>query len=448
MINRESKGSPVYKLWYMETKTFISGFREESGGSALSDDWFFDSGRVRAPRSNYFPILVIILIVIGNFVVVAFYVNNANRNVVRLNSEVETLNQEIETLRFQLQSANFELSALKDAIQTGRPGNASAGLELTQLYNRTRRSVVLITVRTGSGGGQGSGFVYDEDGRIITNNHVVEGAVEDGITVTFIDGTIVPATIVGTDPYVDLAVIAVDASPFLLRPVTMGSSSELLVGERVIALGNPFGLADTMTAGIVSAVGRQMDAPGGYAIVDVIQTDAAINPGNSGGPLLNMEGEVVGMNTAIVSDTRQFSGVGFAIAADTITREVPSLIETGKYDHPYLGIRGMGLIPSVNEAMDLDENTRGALVTEVVDGTPADEAGLQGGDRDVDLEGFPVRVGGDVIIGVDGRAVKDLYDLVVYLERTTRPGDSVTFTIIRDKDVMELDLVLGVRPSP
>jgi S1-C subfamily serine protease len=414
----------------------------------MSDDWFFDSRRVRAPRSNYFPILVIILIVIGNFAVVAFYVNNANRNVVKLNSEVETLNQEIETLRFQLQSANYELSALKDAIQTGRPGNASAGLELTQLYNRTRRSVVLITVRTNTGGGQGSGFVYDDEGRIITNNHVVEGAVEDGITVTFIDGTIVPATIVGTDPYVDLAVIDVDASSFLLRPVTMGSSSKLLVGERVIALGNPFGLADTMTAGIVSAVGRQMDAPGGYAIVDVIQTDAAINPGNSGGPLLNMEGEVVGMNTAIVSDTRQFSGVGFAIAADTITREAPSLIETGKYDHPYLGIRGMGLIPSVNEAMDLDENTRGALVTEVLDGTPADEAGLQGGDRDLDVDGFPVRVGGDVIIGVDGHTVKDLYDLVVYLERTTRPGDKVTFTIIRDKDVVELDLVLGVRPAP
>jgi S1-C subfamily serine protease len=448
MTTRESNENPVYKLWFKETKTFILGLREETGGFAMSDDWFFDSGRVRAPRRDMLPILVIVLIVVGNFVVVAFYVNNANRNVVKLNSEIETLNQEIETLRFQLQSANFELLALKDAIKTGKPGNASAGLELTQLYNQTRRSVVLIAVRTGTGGGQGSGFVYDNEGRIVTNNHVVEGAVEDGITVTFIDGTIVPATIVGTDPYVDLAVIDVDASPLLLRPVRMGSSSDLLVGERVIALGNPFGLADTMTAGIVSAVGRQMDAPGGYAIVDVIQTDAAINPGNSGGPLLNMEGEVVGMNTAIVSDTRQFSGVGFAIAADTITREVPSLIETGKYDHPYLGIRGMGLIPSVNEAMELDENTRGALVTEVLDDTPADDAGLQGGDRDVDVDGFPVRVGGDVIIGVDGHTVKDLYDLVVYLERTTRPGDTVTFTIIRDKDVVELDLVLGVRPAP
>ena len=414
----------------------------------MSDDWFFDSGRVRAPKRDMLPILIIVLIVVGNFVIVAFYVNNANRNVVKLNSEIETLNQEIETLRFQLQNSNFELSALKDAIKTGKPGNASAGLELTQLYNQTRRSVVLITVRTGMGGGQGSGFVYDDEGRIVTNNHVVEGAVEDGITVTFIDGTIVPATIVGTDPYVDLAVIDVDASPFLLRPVRMGSSSDLLVGERVIALGNPFGLADTMTAGIVSAVGRQMDAPGGYAIVDVIQTDAAINPGNSGGPLLNMEGEVIGMNTAIISETRQFSGVGFAIPADTVTREVPSLIETGKYDHPYLGIRGMGLVPSVNEAMELDENTRGALVTEVLDGTPAHDAGFQGGDRDVDVDGFPVTVGGDVIIGVDGHTVKDLYDLVVYLERTTKPGDTVTFTIIRDKDVVELDLVLGVRPAP
>jgi len=413
----------------------------------VSDEWFFDSGRGRPPQRNWLPILIVIIVVIANFGIVVLYVNNANRNVVKLNSEIEDLNQEVETLQFQLQSTNYELSALKDTVQMGGPVNVSGGLELTQIYNRTRRSVVLISVRTSFGGGQGSGFVYDSEGRIITNNHVVEGALEDGITVTFIDGTIVSATLVGTDPYVDLAVIDVDAPSFLIQPVGMGDSSELLVGERVIALGNPFGLADTMTAGIVSALGRQMDAPGGYTIVDVIQTDAAINPGNSGGPLLNMEGEVVGMNTAIISETRQFSGIGFAIPADTIKREVPHLIEDGEYIHPYLGIRGWALIPEAREAMGLDESTRGALIAEVVNGGPADEAGLRGGTSEIDVGGVNVKIGGDVIIGVDGHTVRDFVDLVVYLERFLRPGKTITLTIIRNKEVMELDLVLGVRPE-
>ena len=413
----------------------------------MSDEWFFESRRSRPPQRNWLPILIVIIVVIANFSIVVLYVNNANRNVVKLNSEIEDLNQEVETLQFQLQSTNYELSALKDTVQMGGPVNVSGGLELTQIYNRTRRSVVLISVRTSFGGGQGSGFVYDSEGRIITNNHVVEGALEDGITVTFIDGTIVPATLVGTDPYVDLAVIDVDAPSFLIQPVGMGDSSELLVGERVIALGNPFGLADTMTAGIVSALGRQMDAPGGYTIVDVIQTDAAINPGNSGGPLLNMEGEVVGMNTAIISETRQFSGIGFAIPADTIKREVPHLIEDGEYIHPYLGIRGWALIPEAREAMGLDESTRGALIAEVVNGGPADEAGLRGGTSEIDVGGVNVKIGGDVIIGVDGHTVRDFIDLVVYLERFLRPGKTITLTIIRDKEVMELDLVLGVRPE-
>ncbi len=405
----------------------------------MSDEWFFESGRRRRPRNNWLPILVVVLIVV-NVAVVYYFTSGVNQNIAELNMEIETL-------QFQLNSANYEIATLRDTITIQRQ-NASKNLELTQIYNQTRRSVVLIEVGTPMGGAQGSGFVYDAEGRIITNNHVVEDAVSGGITVTFIDGTIVDANLVGTDPYVDLAVIDVDVPQYLLKPVKLGSSEDLLVGEQVIALGNPFGLADTMTAGIVSATGRQMEAPGNYVIVDVIQTDAAINPGNSGGPLLNIEGEVVGMNTAIIGEVAQFSGVGFAVPSDTIKREVPLLIAEGKYEHPYLGIRGMALLPEIKEFMGLDESKKGALVSEVEDGGPADDAGLRGGDREVDLDGFPVQIGGDIIIGVDGQTVKDFYDLVVNLERYHVPGDIITLTIIRNNSVIDLELELGVRPGP
>ena len=305
--------------------------------------------------------------------------------------------------------------------------------------------MVLIVVSGPGGDGQGSGFVYDMEGRIITNNHVVEDA--DEIQVTFLDGTIVEATLVGTDPYSDMAVIEVDVPEYLLSPVEFAPSSGLLVGEQVIALGNPFGLENTMTVGIVSATGRQMDAPGRYAIIDVIQTDAAINPGNSGGPLLNSEGRVVGMNTAILSETRQFSGIGFAIPSDTILREAPVIIEEGRFDHAYLGISGIDLLPEIRELMDFDDSIKGALVTDLTEGGPADTAGLKGGDRQETLDGFVINIGGDVIIGVEGKAVRSFYDLVVILERGYRPGDVVTLTVIRDSAVIEIDLELGVRPD-
>ena len=405
----------------------------------MSDEWFFESSGRRKPSRSWLPLLFVALIVV-NAAVIVYYTNETNRNISELNAEIETL-------QFQLNSANYEIATLRDSINIQKQ-NASKSLELTQIYNQTRRSVVLIEVRTSTGGGQGSGFVYDSEGRIITNHHVVEDAVPGGITVTFIDGTVTDAELVGTDAYVDLAVIDVDVPSYLLKNVTLGSSEDLLVGEQVIALGNPFGLADTMTAGIVSATGRQMNAPGDYVIVDVIQTDAAINFGNSGGPLLNMEGKVVGMNTAILSETGQFSGIGFAIPSDTIAREVPFIIAEGEYKHPYLGIRGMGLLPEIKEHMGLDDSVKGALVSEIEEGGPADVAGVRGGDRDVDLDGFTVRVGGDIIIGVDGQTVNNFYELVVTLERYHMPGDVVTLTILRDNTLIDLDLELGVRPDP
>ncbi|MCW3988600.1 MAG: trypsin-like peptidase domain-containing protein [Candidatus Bathyarchaeota archaeon] len=403
----------------------------------MGDEWFYETKRSRRTGFNWIPLMIIALVVV-NALVMSYFVGQANENVARL--EVE-----IEAIEFQLSSATNEIARLRDSIAIQSKGDAYRNLELTLIYNNTRNSVVLIVVSGPGGDGQGSGFVYDMEGRIITNNHVVEDA--DEILVTFLDGTIVEATLVGTDPYSDLAVIEVDVPESLLSPVEFAPSSELLVGEQVIALGNPFGLENTMTAGIVSATGRQMNAPGRYAIIDVIQTDAAINPGNSGGPLLNSEGKVVGMNTAILSETRQFSGIGFAIPSDTILREAPIIIEEGRFDHAYLGITGIDLLPEIRELMKFDDSIKGALVTDVTEGGPADAAGLRGGDRQANLDGFVINIGGDVIIGVEGTTVRSFYDLVVILERGYRPGDVVTLTVIRDNAVIDIDLELGVRPD-
>jgi len=403
----------------------------------MGDEWFYETRRSRRTGFNWIPLMIIALVVV-NALVLSYYVGQANENVAKL--EVE-----LEAIEFQLSSATSEIAMLRESIAIQSKGNASRNLGLTLIYNNTRNSVVLIDVSSFAGGGQGSGFVYDMEGRIITNNHVVEDA--DEILVTFLDGTIVEATLVGTDPYSDMAVIEVDVPAYLLSPVEFAPSSELLVGEQVIALGNPFGLENTMTEGIVSATGRQMDAPGRYAIIDVIQTDAAINPGNSGGPLLNSEGKVVGMNTAILSETRQFSGIGFAIPSDTILREAPVIIAEGRFDHAYLGITGTDLLPGIRDLMGFDDSIKGALVTDVTEGGPADTAGLRGGNQQADLDGFTINIGGDVIIGVEGMTVRSFYDLVVILERGYRPGDVVTLTVIRDNDVIEIDLELGVRPD-
>jgi S1-C subfamily serine protease len=302
-------------------------------------------------------------------------------------------------------------------------------------------------VTLAAGGAEGSGFVYDSTGIIVTNNHVVEGALSGSITVTFIDGTILKAEPVGADPYSDIAVVKVVASAGLLKPLRLGVSSDLKVGEPVVAIGNPYGLADTLTSGIVSAVGRQMDSEGSYPIVDVIQTDAAINPGNSGGPLLNMAGEVVGINTAIPTETSR--GIGFAVPSDTIAREILSLITTGGYKHPYLGITGVDVTPGVIDAMSLPAGTRGTLVIDVNRTGPAAISGIRGGSgNDVTIEGAPLKIGGDVITGADGTPMKNFYDLILYIQRTKRPGDPLTVSILRDNAPSEIMIRLGERPPP
>jgi len=409
----------------------------------LSEEWFYGSGGRGESRDNrlWAVIVIFMLLNVGVLGYVTFFKGGGG--------DLDAVNAELGSLRFQLNSAQQEIQALRDQIGAGS-SNGTDSLILTQLYNRTKNSVVLISVRTSTGGGTGSGFVYDEEGRIITNNHVAGDAIPGSITVTFLNGRIATATLVGTDPYSDMAVIDVDVPAEDLIPITLGDSSALLVGEYVVAIGNPFGLANTMTLGIVSALGRQSSAPGNYVIVDVIQTDAAINPGNSGGPLLSLRGEVIGMNTWILSDTGQFSGVGFAIPSDTINREVSSLIETGGYQHPWIGITGRQMSPAVAEAMSQPPSTMGTLVVSVTAGGPAEAAGFRGGDRQVTIDGAALMVGGDIIIGADGQYISNFYDLINYVERNKKPGDVVTFTVIRsgNSEPLDIDLTLGVRPAP
>jgi S1-C subfamily serine protease len=332
-------------------------------------------------------------------------------------------------------------------LQNSNVSPPSIGLTPVQIYNLSKDSVVLITVKMQTVSGlkpfsSGSGFIYDIEGHIVTNNHVVEDA--DAIDVTFSDGTIVQAELVGGDPYSDLAVIMVDGPYELLHPLPLGRSSELLVGESVMAIGNPFGLSNSMSLGIVSQLGRDLDAPDNYKIVDVIQVDAAINPGNSGGPLMNMRGEVVGVNTAIILGS---VGVGFAIPSDTVSREVPQLIQTGHYMHPWFGITSMDLEPDIAEAMGLNV-TKGTIVVNVVAESPAEAAGIKAGNETTIIGGRIFTLGGDVIAGIDDVAVRKLIDVLVYIERNKKPGDTVALKIIRNGELLNVNVTLGVRPTP
>jgi S1-C subfamily serine protease len=334
---------------------------------------------------------------------------------------------------------------------------AEAGAEdalLTHIYQQASPAVVYVRVLVDDGGtlvllGSGSGFVIDAEGRIVTNNHVVEQA--DLVKVTFSDGSVSDAQILGRDPYSDLAVIEVDALPAGLVPLEFGSSSDLQVGERVIAIGNPFGLEGTMTTGIVSAVGRTLasetSVAGTFSIPEVVQTDAAINPGNSGGPLLDSEGRVVGVNTAIRTVTGVNSGVGFAVPVDIVKRIVPDLVEEGAHHYSYLGITADRrlTLADLQDSLDIPV-TRGVLVAEVVEGTAADDAGLQGGDETVEVYGMSFQAGGDIIVALDGYELQDFDDLIAYLVRETEVGQEVELTVIRGEEVLDVPVTLGERP--
>ena len=371
-----------------------------------------------------------------------------------------------------------EMAALApDALPAFSPASilspatvAAADGQLATIYADVSPSVVHIQVITSVGElpadhveipdapnaapqafGEGSGFVWDEAGHIVTNNHVVSGAQK--IMVLFADDTAVEAELVGADPDSDLAVLQVEAPKSLLRPVRLGDSMELQVGELAIAIGNPFGQEGTMTAGIISALGRLLPvtvvnplAPR-YNIPDVIQTDAAINPGNSGGVLLNGRGEVIGVTTAIISESRASSGVGFAVPAAIVKQVVPALIADGRYDHPFLGIRGGTLSSELAEELDLPEGQRGVMVAEVTEGGPAEEAGLRGSERQVEIDGFPVEAGGDIIIAADGQPIEAMDDMIAFLERHTQVGQRIELTILRDGEEEKIPVALGARPE-
>jgi serine protease Do len=284
----------------------------------------------------------------------------------------------------------------------------------------------------------------------VTNNHVVEGATR--ITVNFSDGTTVDGSLVGYDADSDLAVIKVKTNGLQLQPVTMADSTKLKVGQLAIAIGNPFGLQGTMTVGFISSLGRLIPTSestigSSYSIPDVIQTDAAINPGNSGGLLLDSTGNVIGVTSSIATTSGTSAGVGFAIPSAIVKRVVPALIKTGRYDHPYLGVAIASLNPDLATAMNLSADQRGALVKTVTSGGPASKAGLQGSTTQVTINNQPTTVGGDVIIAYNGQTVKSSDDLITFLARSGTVGQAITFTVLRDGKQIQVQVVLGARPS-
>ena len=379
-----------------------------------------------ANKWMYISFVLIAALILNSSIFVYTYLN--------VQTQLSTLQTSLNAQEQQLQDLQQQIDILNYVNQTGL-------MPWPKIYDQIKYSIVLIQTEIGLG----SGFVYDYEGRIVTNYHVIEGA--NTIQVTFLDGNITDANRVGEDPYSDLAVIKVNPDITKLYPVVLGNSSELIVGEPVAAIGNPFGLSDTITAGIVSALGRDLEAPGQYRIVDIIQVDAAINPGNSGGPLVNLEGQVVGVNTAIISGSGTFAGVGFAIPSDTITREIDDLINFGTYKHPWVGIAGIDVNLAIARYIDL-EKPQGFLVIDVVPDSPAEDAGLRGGNQTVVIGGREIKIGGDVIVGIDGLNVRTLNDLVVYTERNKRPGDIVSLAIIRDGQEIIKSFTLGERPPP
>jgi S1-C subfamily serine protease len=354
--------------------------------------------------------------------------------------------QQINRLQNRISSLQDQISYLSENIPleniTYIVGDNTS---LSDLYENANDSVVVIEGVTQTALVQGSGFVYNVNGRkiIVTNFHVVNGA--ENITVTFIDGTSYPATVLGSDAYADLAALSTDAPDSELFSLKIASSKTLRVGDPVVAIGNPFGLVGSMTVGIVSQLGRTINEStiGNFSIANIIQTSAPINPGNSGGPLLNYLGQVVGITAAIVTNSQ---GLGFAIPSETILREIGSLVETGSYtQHSYLGIVGSDMSYEIAQAMGTDF-TYGVLLTQLASGGPAEKAGLRGGTRLLQTPSGTVTIGGDIVVAVDGVRIVNIDELLSYIESSTLPGQTINLTIVRDNQTITVPLVLGTRP--
>ncbi|MEM0383914.1 MAG: trypsin-like peptidase domain-containing protein [Candidatus Caldarchaeum sp.] len=353
-----------------------------------------------------------------------------------IHSETRSLGLQVSTLAAQIQRTQQTVSVDTVTVYS----LVKEEPDFSSLYEMVKDSVVMVRVFSSSGSGVGSGFVYDTLGHVVTNQHVVRGGTS--FRVVFSDGSMYRARVVGTDVDSDIAVLRIENPPEGLKPLRLGNSSELRIGELVVAIGNPFGLEGTITSGIVSQKGRLLPTGRGYSIPGVIQTDAAINPGNSGGPLLNMRGEVVGVNTAIEPSG---VGIGYAVPSSIVSRVVPALIQNGSYQRSWMGISAVSLDIDIAAAMGASVS-KGVLVVDVVSNSPAQRAGLRGGDRNVVVNGTPVRVGGDIITAVDGRQVASMDELLLYMEERTSPGQTVSLTVLRGSQVIELSVVLAARP--
>ena len=362
------------------------------------------------------------------------------------------------SLQSQISTLQGQLAALQSGSNISPQSNtyiAGVNASLAQVYAEVKDSVVVIRAFTVAydifrrpyySAVQGSGFIYNFDGQmvVITNNHVVRETIN--ITVTFINGNSYAATVLGSDPYADLAVLSTGAPQSECKPLEIVSSSTLSVGDPLIAVGGPYGLAGTMTTGIVSALGRTIteDLSGGYPIANVIQMSVDINPGNSGGPLLNYQGQVVGITTAIVSDSQ---GLGFAIPSSTVLREIEDLVNTGSYNkHPAIGASGTDMTYEIAQAMDVDV-TYGWLIVQVNSGGPAANAGLKGGTQQVTVGGTSTVIGGDIVIAINGARIRGIDDLSTYLEENTVPGQTISVTIVRNGKTTTVSLKVGTRTA-
>jgi 2-alkenal reductase len=335
----------------------------------------------------------------------------------------------------------------RDLAQTFTADEIIAAFEsvISGVFADSLDSVVEITVSTVAGDASGSGFVWDDQNHVVTNQHVIANA--QSVEVSFSDGRAYRATVIGEDADADVAVLEVDTDD-RLKPIKLGDSDTAVPGQIAIAIGNPFGEEFTLTQGIVSAVGRSIRSGNqGFTTPDVIQTDAAINPGNSGGPLLNRHGEVIGINAQIRSDSRQNSGVGFAVPINIAKLVVPDLIESGEFVYAWLGVSGHDVSRILTQGLDLPDGTQGAYISQVISDGPAEDAGLNDTNRTIMIEGQPIDVGGDTVVGIDGTPIRSMADLISYLTSNTRPGDIVTLEVLEDGgDRVEKDVKLGVRP--
>jgi S1-C subfamily serine protease len=360
-------------------------------------------------------------------------------------NEIQNLTAEINSLKNRISS----LELRESNIQTT---NQQINTSLSDIYEKVKYSIVMIKgfnvikdiFTTYYSEVIGSGFIVNLTGEplVVTNFHVIDGMINGSIT--FFDGEAYPFDVIGKDRYSDLAILKVYAPKEKLIPLPVISSSTLRVGDFVIAIGNPYGLQSTLTSGIVSQLGRAIttETTGGYLLADLIQITTPINPGNSGGPLLDIYGRVVGITTAIILGAQN---VGFAIPSDTLIREINDLVKKGKYDHPYIGISGIDIDYNIAKTIGINF-TYGILIQSVVKGSPAEKAGLRGGTSTITIAGNQIYIGGDIILSVDGHSAKTMEELLSYIERNKVPGQKIDIGIFRDGRIINIPLILGIRP--